>query len=37
VAAAVGRAGLRLHALQPERRDLETVFADVNEEVARVA
>ncbi|HYD43405.1 MAG TPA: ABC transporter ATP-binding protein [Anaeromyxobacter sp.] len=37
VAAAVGRAGLRLHALQPERRDLETVFAEVNEEVARVA
>ncbi|HTP25481.1 MAG TPA: ABC transporter ATP-binding protein [Anaeromyxobacteraceae bacterium] len=36
VAAAVARAGLRLHALQPERRDLEAVFADVVEEGARV-
>jgi ABC-2 type transport system ATP-binding protein len=37
VADAVARAGLRLHALQPERRDLETVFAEVSEGVARVA
>ncbi len=36
VAAAVARAGLRLHALQPERRDLEVVFAEVIEEGARV-
>jgi ABC-2 type transport system ATP-binding protein len=35
VAEAVGRAGLKLHQLQPERRDLEAVFAEVNEEVAR--
>lgn len=35
VAEAVGRAGLRLHLLQPERRDLEAVFAEVSEEVAR--
>ncbi len=36
VAAAVAGAGLRLHALQPERRDLEAVFAEVTEEGARV-
>ncbi len=30
VAAAVHRAGFALHALMPERRDLETVFAEVN-------
>ncbi len=36
VAEAVTRAGLRLHALQPERRDLEAVFAEVIEEGARV-
>jgi gliding motility-associated transport system ATP-binding protein len=34
VAEALGRAGLKLYALQPQRRDLETVFAEVNEEVA---
>ncbi len=33
VAEAVARAGGRLYALQPECRDLETVFAEVNEEV----
>jgi ABC-2 type transport system ATP-binding protein len=36
VAEAMARAGLRLHALQPERRDLEAVFAEVIEEGARV-
>lgn len=30
VSAAVHRAGFALHALSPERRDLETVFAEVN-------
>lgn len=30
VAEALARAGVRLHALQPRRRDLETVFAEVN-------
>jgi ABC-2 type transport system ATP-binding protein len=30
VAAALHTAGFRLFALQPERRDLETVFAEVN-------
>jgi gliding motility-associated transport system ATP-binding protein len=30
VATAVGRQGLHLFALQPQRRDLETVFAEVN-------
>jgi len=30
VAAAVTRAGFALHALTPERRDLETVFAELN-------
>jgi len=30
VAEAVGRQGLHLYALQPQRRDLETVFAEVN-------
>ncbi|GIX23257.1 MAG: ABC transporter ATP-binding protein [Caldimonas sp.] len=30
VADALVRAGVRLHALQPRRRDLETVFAEVN-------
>ncbi|MFA7619287.1 MAG: ABC transporter ATP-binding protein [Thiohalomonadaceae bacterium] len=34
VAAALAVAGLALHELQPERHDLETVFARVNEEVA---
>jgi ABC-2 type transport system ATP-binding protein len=34
VAEALTRAGLRLYALQPQRRDLESVFAEVNEEVA---
>lgn len=34
VASAIAKAGLALHALQPQRRDLETVFAEVNEEVA---
>jgi gliding motility-associated transport system ATP-binding protein len=34
VAEALSRAGLKLYALQPQRRDLETVFAEVNEEVA---
>lgn len=34
VAEALARAGLRLHALQPQRRDLEAVFAEVNEEPA---
>ncbi len=33
VAQALARAGIRLHALQPQRRDLEAVFAEVNEEV----
>ncbi|HMA30537.1 MAG TPA: ABC transporter ATP-binding protein [Casimicrobiaceae bacterium] len=32
VAEALTRAGLRLHALHARRRDLETVFAEVNEE-----
>lgn len=32
VAEAVTRAGLRLHALRARRRDLETIFAEVNEE-----
>jgi ABC-2 type transport system ATP-binding protein len=35
VAEAITRAGLRLHALQPERRDLELVFAEVIEEASR--
>jgi ABC-2 type transport system ATP-binding protein len=35
VAEAVTRAGLKLYTLQPQRRDLETVFAEVNEEAAR--
>jgi len=34
VVEALTRAGIRLHALQPQRRDLESVFAEVNEEVA---
>lgn len=34
VAEALTRAGLKLYTLQPQRRDLETVFAEVNEEVA---
>jgi len=34
VAEALARAGVRLYALQPERRDLETLFAEVNEETA---
>lgn len=34
VADALSRAGLKLYTLQPQRRDLETVFAEVNEEVA---
>lgn len=34
VAAALAGAGLRLYALQPQRRDLETLFAEVNAEVA---
>jgi ABC-2 type transport system ATP-binding protein len=34
VADALARAGIRLHGLQPERRDLETLFAEVNEEPA---
>jgi len=36
VAEAVLGAGCRLHGLRPERRDLETVFAEVNEEVIGV-
>jgi ABC-2 type transport system ATP-binding protein len=32
VAEALARAGLRLYALTPERRDLETLFAEVSEE-----
>lgn len=36
VAQALAQAGVRLHALQPERRDLESVFADVGDEVAHV-
>ena len=35
VAEVVARAGLKLHTLQVERRDLETVFAEVSEEVFR--
>ena len=31
VAAALTAAGRRLYTLQPEQRDLETVFAEVNE------
>jgi gliding motility-associated transport system ATP-binding protein len=34
VAEALTRAGVKLYALQPQRRDLETVFAEVNEEAA---
>ncbi len=34
VAAVLAGAGLRLYALQPQRRDLETLFAEVNAEVA---
>ncbi|HEV2220826.1 MAG TPA: ABC transporter ATP-binding protein [Casimicrobiaceae bacterium] len=34
VAEAVTRAGLKLHALRAQRRDLETIFAEVNEEAA---
>jgi gliding motility-associated transport system ATP-binding protein len=34
VADAVTRAGFKLYTLQPQRRDLETVFAEVNEEAA---
>src|SRR5690606_23624205 len=34
VAAAVAADDLELHALQPRRRDLETLFAQVNAEVA---
>jgi len=34
VAEALARAGVRLYAMQPQRRDLETVFAEVNEEAA---
>jgi ABC-2 type transport system ATP-binding protein len=34
VAAALTGGGLKLYMLQPQRRDLETVFAEVNEEVA---
>jgi ABC-2 type transport system ATP-binding protein len=34
VAQALAGANLPLHELTPERRDLETVFAQVNEEVA---
>ncbi len=34
VAEAVAAAGLKLYALQPRRRDLETLFAEINEEVA---
>jgi len=32
VAAALARSGFKLHALHAQRRDLETVFAEVNEE-----
>jgi ABC-2 type transport system ATP-binding protein len=32
LAAALIGAGCQLHQLQPQRRDLETVFAEVNEE-----
>lgn len=32
VAEAIGKSGISLYALQPQRRDLETVFAEVNEE-----
>jgi len=35
ISAAVARAGFALHGLCPERRDLETVFAEVNEAAAR--
>ena len=34
VAEAVAGAGLKLYALHPRRRDLETLFAEINEEVA---
>jgi ABC-2 type transport system ATP-binding protein len=34
VAAALADAGIKLYALQPQRRDLETLFAEVNTEVA---
>ncbi len=34
VAEALARAGLRLYSLGPERRDLETLFAEVNEDAA---
>jgi ABC-2 type transport system ATP-binding protein len=34
IAEAVMRAGLKLHALRARRNDLETVFAEVNDEVA---
>lgn len=34
VAETITRAGLRLYALHPRRRDLETLFAEINEEVA---
>jgi ABC-2 type transport system ATP-binding protein len=36
IAAALVGAGFRLHALQPQRRDLEAIFAEVNGEVANV-
>jgi len=35
ISAAVSRAGLALYGLCPERRDLETVFAEVNEAAAQ--
>jgi ABC-2 type transport system ATP-binding protein len=36
IADALIGAGFRLHALQPQRRDLETIFAEVNGEAAHV-
>jgi ABC-2 type transport system ATP-binding protein len=33
IAQALNRDGVLLYALQPQRRDLETIFAEVNEEV----
>lgn len=34
LASALARANLRIHALEPQRRDLERLFAEVNEEMA---